>query len=234
MNHSITIGHKNTWDDWHLIPTSRPLFNPPTVKTTTISVPGGDGVLDLTESLAGRPTYNNRIGSWEFIVDNGHQEWYELYSEIMTYLHGKRLTAVLEDEPLYFYEGRFSVNTWKSDKNWSKITIDYDVGPYKKSIENDGSDWLWDTFNFETGIIRNYKNIVVSGTLSLSVYGGINESVPTITCSASGMTVRFRNVTYDLIKGVNVIPDIILESGENVLVFGGTGTISVENIGGWL
>ena len=28
MYHSITIGDKNTWDDWHLIPATRPLFHP--------------------------------------------------------------------------------------------------------------------------------------------------------------------------------------------------------------
>ena len=87
MYHSITIGDKNTWDDWHLIPTTRPLFNPPTVKTNIIDIPGGDGVLDLTTALAGRPTYNNRTGSWTFIVQNGFKDWTALYSEIMVYLH---------------------------------------------------------------------------------------------------------------------------------------------------
>ena len=48
MYHSITIGDKNTWDDWHLIPATRPLFNPPTVKENMVNIPGGDGVLDLT------------------------------------------------------------------------------------------------------------------------------------------------------------------------------------------
>lgn len=37
MYHSITIGEKNTWDDWHLIPTSRPLVNPPSVNTHLIT-----------------------------------------------------------------------------------------------------------------------------------------------------------------------------------------------------
>ena len=57
MYHSITIGDKNTWDDWHLIPTTRPLFAPPGVKKNIVSIPGGDGSLDLTEALTGRPTY---------------------------------------------------------------------------------------------------------------------------------------------------------------------------------
>ena len=63
MYHSITLGTKNTWDDWHLIPTSRPVVNPPSVKTNMIEIPGGDGVLDLTTALAGRVLYKNRTGA---------------------------------------------------------------------------------------------------------------------------------------------------------------------------
>ena len=54
MYHSITIGTKNTWDDWHLIPKSRPLVNPPSVKTNVVDIPGGDGALDLSTALSGR------------------------------------------------------------------------------------------------------------------------------------------------------------------------------------
>ena len=154
MYHSITFGTKNTWDDWHLIPTSRPLFNPPSVKTNMVEIPGGDGMLDLTTSLAGRPLYKNRTGSVEFYVDNDFRDWSVLYSEIMLYLHGQKMRAVLEDDPSYYYEGRFSVNAWKSNPDRSQITINYDVFPYKQYINNSTDEWLWDTFNFETGIIR--------------------------------------------------------------------------------
>ena len=104
MYHSITIGDKNTWDDWHLIPASRPLFNPPPVKTNYIDIPARDGNMDLTEVLTGKPVYNNRTGSWTFYVENGFKDWTVLYSEIMVYLHGREFRAVLEDDPGYYYE----------------------------------------------------------------------------------------------------------------------------------
>lgn len=217
-----------------MIPTTRPLFNPPTVKTNLVDIPGGDGVLDLTTALAGRPTYNNRTGSWTFIVQNGFKDWSALYSEIMVYLHGQKFRAVLEDDPSYYYEGRFSVNQWKSDKDWSQITIDYNVGPYKKELANDGEDWLWDPFNFETGVIRNYRNLSVLTTLSVTVYGDMMESVPAIIASVSGMKVTYEDKTYSLAKGVNTIPEIVLHSGENTLVFTGEGSITIENTGGRL
>ena len=150
----------NTWDDWHLIPASRPLFNPPGVRTNYIEIPGMDGILDATEILSGRPLYENRTGSNEFYVMNGYGSWAGRYSEIMNYLHGKKVKAILEDDPFYYYYGRMSVNQWKSEKDWSKITLDYDFYPYKmeaRAAHPDG-DWLWDPFSFVDGIIRKYSD----------------------------------------------------------------------------
>ena len=70
MYHSVTFGDKNTWDDWRLVPASRPVFNPPAQKVKTLEIPGGDGVIDLSQSLTGYPVYQNRTGSIEFIVMN--------------------------------------------------------------------------------------------------------------------------------------------------------------------
>ena len=44
MYHSITFDNeKNTWDDWHLIPSSRPLVAPPSIKSNYVDVAGVDG-----------------------------------------------------------------------------------------------------------------------------------------------------------------------------------------------
>ena len=149
----------NTYDDWFLIPASRPVFNPPSVKTKYIDIPGADGAIDLTETLRKCPVYNNREGSIEFIVENGHREWWEAYSLIMDYIHGQFVKAVLEDDPEHYYEGRFFFNEWKSDKDWSRITLDYNLKPYKMNIHSTTEEWMWDPFNFDTGIIL--KDIIV-------------------------------------------------------------------------
>lgn len=234
MYHSITIGDKNTWDDWHLIPATRPLFNPPPVKTNYIEIPGGDGVLDLSTSLTGRPTYGNRTGSWEFYVENDFKDWSELYSEIMVYLHGQSFHAILEDDPAYYYEGRFSVNQWKSDKNWSRIVIDYNVGPYKRDVNGSGERWLWDPFNFETGIIRSYRNLVVAGTLTVEVVGDMLEVTPVITSTVNGIKVTFEDKTYTLTRGTNEFKNLVIHPGINELVFTGNGKISIQVVGGRL
>ena len=151
MYHSITFGDKNTWTDWHLVPSSRPVINPPKPKVQYVDIPGADGSIDLTESLAGRPVFSDREGSLEFYVLNdldgvADYNWSTVYEEIMAYLHGKFMRMSLEDETVtddgtrteYFYEGRFSVNSWKSNEDRSTITIDYRLGPYKYEKRSSG------------------------------------------------------------------------------------------------
>lgn len=153
-NYYENYAPKNTFDDWHIVPQSRPVFNPPSLRKKSLEIPGVSSSIDLTEALTGYPTYENRSGSFEFLVLNDYWSWVTAYQTISAYLHGRRLIAILEDDPMYYYEGRFTVNSWKSEKNWSKIVIDYEVDPYKRStVLSTDADWLWDPFNFETGEI---------------------------------------------------------------------------------
>lgn len=245
MYHSITFidssnKEKNTWDDWYLIPSSRPVFNPPEVKAQYIDLPGGNGQIDLTESLTGYPVYKNRTGSIEFYVENGHESWDVLYFKIANFLHGKALTAYLEDDPGFVYEGRFDVNEWKSDKWWSVITINYDVYPYKKERFGSTENWLWDPFDFETGIIREYGNLEVIGSLSLEILATTEPVSPVIRVtkhSVSGentLTVSVSGHSYELQNGVNYLPDVVIKDSNVTLTFSGQATVSVECRGGSL
>ena len=231
---------KDTWDDWHLIPSSRPVFNPPSPKTSYIDIPGSDWGLDLSESLTGEVVYDSRKGSLEFIVDNGHQEWHELYSDIMDYLHGKVKKAVLEDDPTYYYEGRFWVNQWKSDPGNSKITIDYEVQPYKLerySSFEDKYSWEWDSFNFEKGYVREYWDLEVDGEFTITIPGQRKSVVPTFKVSnitSSYFYVEFNGNKYYLSSGDNQSPHIVLKEGENILTFVGNATVSIDYQGGRL
>ena len=69
MYHSITIGGKNTWDDWKMIPSSRPVVAPPVEKVVSVNVPGRDGTTYLSNSLTGYPVFKSREGTWEFYLD---------------------------------------------------------------------------------------------------------------------------------------------------------------------
>jgi hypothetical protein len=236
--HSITFGDKNTWTDWHLIPSTRPVFNPPSLKSKYIDVPGADGLLDLSTLFTGRPIFGNRIGSLEFIVANDYLRWEDTYSEIANYLHGQSMHAILDDDPDFFYEGRFAINEWKSDRNFSLITIDYTLAPYKKDLIGslEADDWEWDPFDFETGIIQeSLVALVVNGddSLSVEIIGSPQSVVPIFTASAI-LTVEFESVLYTLPIGVSRVPSIQIAPGVNTLLFSGIGTVTIDHRGGSL
>ena len=235
--HSVTFGDKNTWDDWHLIPSTRPLFAPPTVRTVSQTIPGMQGTLDLTEALTGYPLYDNRTGSLEFIVAPGYKSWYETYSDVMNYLHGKKMEAYLDDDQYFRYEGRFAVNQWASDEQYSTITIEYNCYPFKMEPNSSNEDWLWDPFSFVDGVIRNFKNLEVDGTLAVRIAPTYDYQSPefTVTTSASsGMDVQFGGQTYHLDEGTSVEPNIVIKDSEVTLTFVGNGTVSIDMRGGRL
>lgn len=244
MIQSITFGDKNTWDDWKILPTERPVFAPPKPKTTYIDIPGGNGALDLSESLTGYPVYENRTGSFKFRVMNNYVEWHERYTEIMEHLHGRSMNAILADDPDYFYKGRFTVDSWESGDTWSQITIGYTVDPYKWSVLSSVDSWLWDPFNFDNGIIleETFSNIEVNSpdawithTFNSDMFGRA-PIIPTFNVSdSSGLMVRFINTylgideTVYLVDGKNMIPDFVFY-GRNpyTIMFKGVGAVSVE------
>ena len=243
MYHSIIIGDKNTWADWYLIPSSRPVFNPPSPKTKFVDIPGSDWHLDMSTVLTGDIAYEARTGSLEFIVDNGFlshyraEKWHLLYSEILDYIHGQLMKATLEDDPAYYYEGRFSVNEWASEPKNSKITIDYTVNPYKLEVTSSLEDWLWDSFCFEDGISREYKDLRVDGALEFVITGRRMVVVPSFIVASDdgrGMKVKFNGTTYNLPDGTSRVVNIRTVEGENKLTFIGNGIISIDYRGGRL
>lgn len=132
MYHSVYFGNMNSFSDWHLVPDGRPVIALPEPKEVTVEVPGGQGVIDLSETLTKYPLYGNRSGNLSFIVLNGYGEWQTLYETISNYLHGKKVDIRLEDDPDWIYKGRCKVS-WDSqnDGTWSKVTIDYTLDPFK-------------------------------------------------------------------------------------------------------
>lgn len=232
------IGH--TWNTWHLVPTSRPVIEPPDPKTLYKDVPGANGKLDLSEALNGYRLYENRSGSIEFIVANGWKSWELVYQSILNDLHGRRVFAILDDDPTWYYQGRIALNQWKSDESHSTITFDYDFYPYKRELTSADEDWLWDPFDFEYGVINEFDNISVGDTTEnpnghIITIIGCSEPQPlsiniiSVANSDLGLTVHSGSIKY--VKqgvGLHRYPDILITNGENQISFDDTsGVISI-------
>jgi hypothetical protein len=136
----------------------------------------------------------------------------------------------MDSDPVYYYTGMCTINSFKSSKRLGTIVIDCDCAPYRLDKNGNGEKWLWDTFNFQTGVIRT-SAFTVSGSLTVSLTNQRKIVSPTFTCSAA-TSVTFDGNTYSLPKGTTTILDIRLKEGENSITFNGNGTVKVEYQGG--
>lgn len=206
---STATGDLNTYDTWHLIPKERPSIAPPPMKTNTIDIPGANGLLDLSTSLTGYPVYENRTGSIEYIVENDHGHWQDIYTDIMDTLHGKTCMAIMEEDPAYYYTGVWTVNQWKSDKHYSTITLDYNLYPYKFRRWGVNDSWLWDPFNFETGIVTRRDPIDFSAVINTS-----SDWVEVFDSANVQRPIADGNYTPEVIGTMPVIPEITIDNND--------------------
>ena len=137
VEHDVT---KNTWTDWCLIPSERPVVSQPGVTYKYVDIPGRSGAIDLTTYLTGSPVLNDRSGSFSFYVDNNHPElgtWADRKMAIATFLHSsEEMYMILEDDPEYCYIGRFNMKEWRPGSNNSMVSIEYRVRPLKYPVSN--------------------------------------------------------------------------------------------------
>lgn len=229
---------RHTFDDWDLILKTKPDIEFPEVKTNYIDIAGSDGQIDLTEVLTGQIPYKNRVGSLEFSIIGKRDLWQSVKSIISDWLHGQKVKMILDEDPQFFYVGRMTLNKWKSDKKTAVITIDYNLEPYKYELFSSTEDWLWDSFNFESGYIRDYRNIRVNGHLTYELLGARMPVVPTFIVQMDAGETEFRiNVNnYHTVteSGTYTFADYLLKEGKNIINFYGNGYVTIEYRGGRL
>lgn len=200
------------------------------VQAKAVDIFGLNGQLDLTEAVTGYPLYKNATHKLTFdFKDGDYGTWVARSSELKGKLHGKRLPVVLGNDT-YYYDARISVDTSKINQHYSQVVVTLDAKPYKLAIKTSLDDWEWDSFNFETGVIREYGNIPVPG--ELVVVGDVMPAGCVFDCPDEGVTVTYGGVSCVLPKGRSAVPDILITEGEHTMAFTGSGTVSVEYRGG--
>ena len=225
----VTFGDKHTWRDWGLkwLGCELPMPEP---RTISVEVPGLDGVLDYTQALTNEACLANREIVLTFDrMDADLASWQRVYSQIAAACHGKKLRIILDTDPDYYYYGRVSLSASKESERVSQVVFTVDADPYKYELVSSGEDWLWDSFNFETGVIRYYKELSVSGSRTVTCIGVQRPVIPVFYCSAA-MSVSFGGQSYQIYPKIDGsrIPEIVLQPGENTLTFTGDGTVTID------
>lgn len=208
----VQFGDYHTADDWNLIMHEKKI-SPPRPKTNYVSVPGRDGDLDLTGALSGIVNYENRTGSFIFLLTNGsHDDREELISEIIGVLNGQRLEYIdTDDYPDYYMTGRLTVTETTNTNAYGTIHIEADFDPWRYAINS---------------TTRTVSVTSSDGTVSVSLSNkGYRTVIPVITVTGT-ITLTYGATTQSLSAGTYTFPGLMLSPGNNVVTVAGSGSIS--------
>jgi hypothetical protein len=198
----IQFGNYHSWDDFALILTSKEIGTP-SPKTETIDIPGGDGVLDLTEFF-GETKYGNRPLSFEFSTIVPQSDFMRLFSQVQNALHGQKMRIVLDDDAEWYYTGRISVSPWKAEKSIGKFTIDCDCEPYKTKVND------------------TVISVAVTEETTVILQNSKKRVIPTIDITGE-INLTYGTNFWALTEGRYDLPAVILEYGDNEITLSGAG-----------
>ena len=185
--------------------------SPAEPKLNLIDIPGANGSVDLTESLGVGVVFNDREIKWTFALYPG-ANWAAKQREVSNVLNGLACKITLDDDPDYYYDGRLSVSSYKSDNLLKQIVVKATCRPYK--------------------LAQSETTVTQSLTTSLKTLTLTNDRMPvapTITVTAE-TTLQWGGNTYTLASGTHELLDIMLQEGDNTLrakVSSGTGRITI-------
>lgn len=177
-------------------------LDPPKPKTYTVDIPGGNGKLDLTESLLGDTAYDNRKQEFIFyIIDVDNFE--KVKASVSNFLHGRSYNYKITMDPEYTYHGRFSVSSYTYN-----MYANGRVGIIKVAIDAD-------PFKYKDNQV--FKVDAIGGTIVYLPSGRLRVR-PTIETDGF-LKIIYDHKLFTLQQGTWKINDILLTEGTNEIYF---------------
>lgn len=229
--YGVTIGGKHSYYDFGLVMTKK-FISRPEPKTNYIEVPGSSDLIDLSEAVSGHVEYKPRTIQLEFRASIEGIYQATRYSEILQYWNSSKERIVFDDDVAFFWIGRATAELSNNGRDVT-VTVEAIVEPYKMDDLSTGEEWLWDPFDFDNDYVPEDVRIDINGIYTFRLLGRDKRTYPTITSSAY-MTVWHNGNAYQVVPGINKMYEIIINKGEDTLIFDGVGTISVDYRGGML
>ncbi len=196
----IYFGDIHTYHDLHLI-LSNCEISPAKPKTNYISIPGGNGDLDLTEAQ-GDVKFNSRDCTFTFTVAPFDcMPFEERKSVVSNALNGLKCKIILDKDSDWYYYGRLSVDTYKQDGNLKQIVVKAKVEPYKYRVDKTVVTFPVLIDEITAIILRNNRM----------------PTVPVIKADVRHLQIQFNDDLRVILEGTHRIPEITLHEGDNVI-----------------
>ena len=228
----------HTFDDWGLYITNTDIIGEPKQYTRYIEIPGRNGLLDLSETIAGRQIYTSREIKMTLAGARDKVTWNAAISILRNKINGKICRISFDDDKTYYWTGRIVIKDFSSALNLGKLTIDVPTAdPYKYSMFSSTEPWLWDPFNFETdydySILSPY--VTVNGnTKTFNIYSGNYPFTIEAVWVSGTTTVSFGGITKSISSSLRSAELGKSSYGSNVLSVSGIGSVKIKWRGGSL
>lgn len=207
----------------------------PEYETNYVSIPGRNGVLDLSEAIAGRVIYKTRKISIEFGGMGDEMSWDGVISNLRNLFHGKVVQLIFDNDPTYYWTGRAEINDYDRFRNLGTFKFEIpEADPFKYSIDIvPGLADLNVTYYTSSRVINTpvtglavNPEFVVSNLTDLGTSGALFINL----YDQSGTRLQSRSVKQD---GSYVFSNIWIEPNQYIKAYvanngsSGSGTLSI-------
>lgn len=250
-NSTTSTYQKNTKDDWHLIPLTKLLVNPPPLKTNYVNYDANSGALDLTQENG--LDYGMRTGKWQFKLTPGY-DIVTVSNSIMEFLHGGYFEITMSTDSTYKFYGRVTVDEFKSTDRGDYITLGYILEPFKRDTTTQidqsislTSSSLTQTVNLAITRMKATPYIKVTAlgsgaTLTINWYKPKEDTLGT---TSTNITITSADTTYMPLQASDIViqripggfgysPTSTTTPIKFTVSSGGSATIRLRYVGGWL
>lgn len=121
---------------WKLEQTAPAEIGSPNPRTYQVEIPGYEdqktgAVLDLTESLFGKTSYDNRLITIQFVCRAPRSKWPALRTAIASEIHGQTKKIIFDDDPSHYWYGRCYLESWNADNRLAYPVVTIEAAPFK-------------------------------------------------------------------------------------------------------
>ena len=212
IKRGISFGDTHSFYDLNLL-LSKVEIPPAKPKTNYVDIAGGDGSIDLTEAH-GEVKYNDRDCKFTFTMnpkyDLSDAAFEEKKTEVSNLLNGRTFKITLDKDSDFYYEGRCTVDEYRSDKRIRQIVVSAKVKPYKFK---------------QNKTVLKYNLTAEQKTINIT--NSRKTVSPTFECTKDDTMIVFENASFSLGAGIHRILDIQFKEGNNQLKLSGSGTVTI-------
>lgn len=225
----VIFNGKKSYTDLHIIVESFSI-GAPSKKKIKEPVPfmNGDGYDFSTVGSNGEMVYSSRPIKIRFnLEEKNRSDLWDKYSEALEWLLGTgQQQLIFTDMADCYYlaevENAPSFNTVV--KKAGIMEVDFIADPFKYGVSVEGSEQMWDTFNFNTDYMQDTEFDII-GSKTVQIYNPGRKVSPAVNCNAN-FSVTANGYTANFIKGDNNDWLFYLISGMNTIQITGTGHIA--------